>query len=139
MLSSERELEHAVEHAKTACRMPERWFLGDDCQPDATALNYPAQQAQEDAALLSPAMPPRQAHGDIDLLQPQQAGMGSKDDGEFCKKLAVPDDACSVDGPPTPDNEEGNRASMPAVQCLRLTEAAPPGIIAAAACGLHLL
>ena len=123
------------ELAKTACRTQERWFLGDDCQLDASALDDPAQRAQEGAERLSSAMPPQQAH--IRLLQPQQDGMGSKDDGEFCKRLAIPDDACSVDGPPTPDNEEGHRVSMPAIH--GSNEATSPGIVAAAARVLHLL
>ena len=36
--------------------------------------------------------------------------MSSKEDGEVCKKLVIPDNTCSVDGPPTPDNEEGRHA-----------------------------
>ena len=120
-LSSERELKHAVELVGAACRMPERWFLGDDGALNAIALDGPSQQA----------------HGDIELLQTQHSGMDSQDDEGFCEKVAIPDDACSVDGPPTPDNEEGNRAGMPAIQ--RLTEAASPGTVAAAMRALHLL
>ena len=130
-------MKDVLELAKTACRTQERWFLGDDCQLDASALADPAQQAQEGAARLSLLMPPQQAHGDIGLLQPQQSGMGSKDDVEFLKRLAIPDDACSVDGPPTPDNEEGHRVSMPAIH--GSNEATSPGIVAAAARVLHLL
>ena len=82
-------------------------------------------------------MTPQRAHGDVQLLQPQQNGMGSKDDWELCKKLAIPDDACSVDGPPTPDNEEGHRIGMPVIDCSN--EATSPGTVAAAARVLHLL
>ena len=135
-LSSEKELKHTVELAKTACRMPERCFLGDDCQLEAIVLDDPAQQALEDAAHIRSPMPAQQADGDIESLQPQQNDMGSKDGGDFRMKLAIPHDACSVEGPPTPDNEEGDRASMPASR--RLTEVASPGIVAAAARALHL-
>ena len=130
-------LKDVLELAKTACRTQERWFLGDDCQLDASALDDPAQQAEEGAASLGSAMPPQQAHGDIGLLKPQHSDMGSKDDGELCKKLAIPDDACSVDGPPTPDNEDGHRVGMPAIH--RSNEATSPGTVAAAARVLHLL
>ena len=105
-----KQLKDFLELANIAYRTQERWFLGDDCQLDASAVDDPAQQAPEGAARLRPAMPPQQAHVDIDLLQSQQYGMGCKDDGEFCNKVAIPDDACSVDGPPTPDNEEGRHA-----------------------------
>lgn len=82
--------------------------------------------------------PSQKAHSDSGSLQPQQEPAGPAK-GFFCGKLAIPDDACSLDGPPTPDNEEADRVYMPAAKRLRLDGASPQALAATVARALYLL
>ena len=71
--------------------------------------------------------------------QAQLEANGKLRSGLVCTKLAIPEDACSVDGPPTPDNEEADRVCMPAAKRQRLDACSPPAAAVAVARILHHL
>lgn len=99
----------------------------------------PEQYTPEDAACLLNATPLPKVLSHSESPRAQLGADSAAGFGLFCRKLAIPEDACSVDGPPTPDNEEGDRVCMPAAKRQRLDDSSPPAAAVAVARILHLL
>ena len=113
--------------------------MGDDTAEGALAIAAPA-----DAACLLTATPPQRVLCEDSSTPPLliQQKPGSEVNGglgQFCGKLAIPDDACSVEGPPTPDAEEADRVCMPATKRQRLVESSPGVLAATVSRTLYLL
>ena len=120
-------------------RVEERHFLDEDTAEGALAITAPV-----DAAYLPTATPPQKVLCEDSFTPPlliqQKPGSGVNGGlGQFCEKLAIPDDACSVEGPPTPDAEEADRVCMPATKRQRLAESFPGPLAATVSRTLYLL
>lgn len=63
----------------------------------------------------------------------------SAGNGLYLEKLIIDEDAASVEGPPTPDNEESGRVSMPATKRQRISSTSPSTLAASFARGLFLI
>ncbi len=59
--------------------------------------------------------------------------------GLYLEKLVIDEDAASVEGPPTPDNEDSGRVSMPATKRQRVSTSSPSALAASFARALFLL
>ena len=119
--------------------MEERHFLDNDTAEGALAITAPA-----DAACLPTATPPQKVLCEdtstpLLLIQQKPGSAVNGGLGHFCGKLAIPDDACSVEGPPTPDAEEADRVCMPATKRQRLAESSPGLLAATVSRTLYLL
>ena len=94
---------------------------------------------QEDAACTVSATPLPKVPSDSESPQAPLEAAVKPGSGMYCTKLAIPEDACSVDGPPTPDNEEADRVCMPAAKRQRLDDSSPPAAALAVARILQLI
>ena len=97
------------------------------------------QYVQEDAACTVSITPITKAPSDSGSPQAQLEAASKPGPGLFCTTLAIPEDACSVDGPPTPDNEEADRVCMPAAKRQRLDDSSPTSAALAVARILQLI
>ncbi len=122
-----------------ACRESERYFLGESMLESAAAGVTSEQYIQEDAACTVSVTPLPKVPSDSESPQAQLVPDGKPGQSLFCTKLAIPEDACSVDGPPTPDNEEADRVCMPAAKRQRLDDSSPPAAALAVARILQLI
>ena len=122
-----------------ARRDSKRYFLGETMLERTAAGIAPEQYIPEDAVCLPGATPLPKVPSNSESPQAQLEADSDAHSGLFCRKLAIPEDACSVYGPPTPDNEEADRVCMPAAKRQRLDESSPPAAAVAVARILHLL
>lgn len=59
--------------------------------------------------------------------------------GLYWEKLVIDEDAASMEGPPTPDNEESGKVNMPATKRQRVSNTSPPTLAASFARALFLI
>ena len=123
----------------SACRESERHFLGNNVLGRSAVGTTSEQYVLEDLACTISTTPLPKVPGGSESPPAQQEAVGKPGSGLFCTKLAIPEDACSVDGPPTPDYAEADRVCMPAAKRQRLDESPPPTAAGAMARILDLL
>ncbi|CAL5221287.1 g3452 [Coccomyxa viridis] len=129
----------AADAIECARRESERYFLGESMLESAAVGIASEQYIQDDAACTVSITPLPKVPSDSELPQAQLEPDGKSGSDLFCTKLAIPEDACSVDGPPTPDNEEADRVCMPAAKRQRLDESSPTAAALAVARILQLI
>ena len=59
--------------------------------------------------------------------------------GLYLEKLVIDEDDASIEGPPTPDNEESGKANMPATKRQRVSTTSPTALAASFARALFLI
>ena len=121
------------------CRESERVTLGKTLLERTAVVMTPERGSHEGAACIISSTPLPKMLGDSESPHVQVDVDGKAGLSLLCRKLVIPEDACSVDGPPTPDNEEADRLCMHAAKRPRLEESPPPTAAAAVARTLHLL
>ncbi len=134
-----RKCSHGTPYSAAVCRESERYFLGESMLESAAVGIASEQYIQDDAACTVSITPLPKVPSDSELPQAQLEPDGKSGSDLFCTKLAIPEDACSVDGPPTPDNEEADRVCMPAAKRQRLDESSPTAAALAVARILQLI
>ncbi|BDA43591.1 hypothetical protein COCOBI_04-6040 [Coccomyxa sp. Obi] len=70
---------------------------------------------------------------------PFQSCLIKAGNGLYLEKLVIDEDAASIEGPPTPDNEESGKVNMPATKRQRVSTTSPTALAASFARALFLI
>lgn len=70
---------------------------------------------------------------------PFKSCLSNAGNGLYLEKLVIDEDAASIEGPPTPDNEESGKVKMPATKRQRVSTTSPTALAASFARALFLM